>query len=1225
MSETSVKSIMNTSVFTIAEQTLLSEVSASMLIHNAKYAIALNSAQQPVGIFSEPKHAEQTNQQAQNDTLTIGQVLNQNLFVLPADTPIPLAYQLFCEHQHMDLPVINEQGQLLGVVNDQCFIDYLQSSQSSFEQQVTLPFSSTGNPNRPITKGEKDFNPIDDINTSGTNLNQKIEQLKQTNILLERKNTILDLVSQQTPLKDILETIHAQIESDFPEMLCSIMLLDENGTHLHNATQNKLPKSINSNIESIQVSENQTEPALSIIQNKAIITQRYTTEEHLPNQNSQRTIAACWALPIQDYQNQAVGAFALYRFQAGPPENHEIQVLEAYAQLAALAIEQEKTHKELANYRYILEVIRYYQMRFISENKISGVFRDMLRAILELTESEFGLIAEVLYQENGTPCIRTHAITDFTWNDDLRLFYGSDTAGGIELYQQQTLFGAVINHAEKIIANDPKSDPRHGELPQGHPEIHNFLGLPLFQGNELLGMICIANRMGGYNQQLSDQLQPVVNTCANMLTGFQIEQHRKQTENWLKDSELRYQELLHSIDAAVWEIDAETFQCTFISQQAERLFGHPIINWLSEDNFWLKHIHPEDRDIAINLCNSAIEHQLGCQFEYRMQTLDGNYVWVKDSLSAIVENERVIKLRGLMIDITENKKIEQEQRIAATTFESQEGIVVTDADQIILRVNKAFTRLTGFEPDEVIGQTPDLLKSDRHSAQFYLEMELNLKNHNYWQGEIWNRHKSGAIIPEWLTITAVTDDQNQVTHYVGTFSDISKHKEDEERIQHLAFYDALTHLPNRSMFNDRVHQAVAASERHNQYAGILFIDLDNFKTVNDTMGHAVGDQLLIEVAKRLKQCVRTEDTLGRLGGDEFVVLLEDLTHDTNHAATLVETITRKILFAIKQTYHLNGHNHHSSSSIGICLFKGNKLSVDEILRRADVAMYEAKQAGKNTLMFFDPTMQKSLESHSRLISDLHQALKFNQFKLLFHPQVDHNKNIIGAEVLLRWEHPERGLVSPNQFITATEETGLIVPIGLWVLRSACLYLKSWQQSTSFKHLSLAINVSPRQFKQHDFVEQVSNVLIETGVDPAQIKLELTETLLLDNVDETIHKMQLLKQSGISFSMDDFGTGYSSLSYLKLLPLSQLKIDQSFVRDINTDPNDAAIVKTIIAMADSLGLEIIAEGVENEKQLQYLIHHGCRNFQGYLFSRPIEREQFESLFESGIHLNPTEQA
>jgi diguanylate cyclase (GGDEF)-like protein/PAS domain S-box-containing protein len=578
-------------------------------------------------------------------------------------------------------------------------------------------------------------------------------------------------------------------------------------------------------------------------------------------------------------------------------------------------------------------------------------------------------------------------------------------------------------------------------------------------------------------------------------------------------------------------------------------------------------------------------------------------------LIAIAGSMLMLAAWAVVIYLRESRKSEDDLRIAATAFDSNECMMITDANCEILRVNKAFTFVTGFNEEEMIGKTPGFLKSSRHEASFYEELWNHLRLTGSWQGEIWDRRKNGDTYPSWFTITAVKDKLGKTTHFVGMATDITRRKSAEEEIAHLAFYDSLTRLPNRRLLIDRLQQALATSARNETHGALLFIDLDNFKTLNDTMGHDIGDLLLKEVAERLITCVREVDTVARLGGDEFVVMLEDLNGNVTEAAAQAQVVGEKILTSLNQEYELSAYQHHSTPSIGITLFRDLVDTVDELLKRADLAMYQAKASGRNTLRFFDPNMQATVNARAGMESDLREAIRIGEFELYYQSQTNHSGQVIGAEALLRWRHPKSGMVLPSVFIPLAEDTGLIHLLGKWVLATACVQLRQWARNPETAKLTLAVNVSQRQFHHPDFVSLVLSELEHSGANPRLLKLELTESLLADDVEATISKMSALKVRGIGFALDDFGTGYSSLSYLKRLPLDQLKIDQSFVRDVFTDANDAAIVKTIVALGQSLGLEVMAEGVETEAQRSFLASQGCHSYQGYLFGRPVPIEEF----------------
>ncbi len=553
-----------------------------------------------------------------------------------------------------------------------------------------------------------------------------------------------------------------------------------------------------------------------------------------------------------------------------------------------------------------------------------------------------------------------------------------------------------------------------------------------------------------------------------------------------------------------------------------------------------------------------------------------------------------------------------ELRIAATAFEGQEGMMVTDANYLILRANRAMTDITGYTAEELIGQTPKMLRADgQEPPGFYEERWQTVMREGKWQGEVLGRRKNGETYPRWLTITAVHGDDGAITHLVTSETDITARKAAEEEITRLAFFDPLTLLPNRRLLMDRLQQALASSARSQRHGALMFIDLDHFKTLNDTLGHDKGDLLLQQVGQRLSGCVREGDTVARLGGDEFVVMLEGLSESSEEAATQAEHVGEKILAGLRLPYLLDGHENRSTPSIGVTLFSGHQTPIEELLKQADLAMYQSKAQGRNTLHFFDPKMQALVAEHAVQEERLREAVRAQQFVLYYQPQVLGRDRVAGVEALVRWVHPQRGIVSPGEFIPLAEETGLILPLGLWVLETGCAQLARWAARPETEHLTLAVNICASQLWQADFVEQVLTILRRTGANPKRLKLELTESLLVSDVETTIAKMSALKAQGVGFSLDDFGTGYSSLSYLKRLPLDQLKIDQSFVQDILMDPNDAAIARMVVVLAESLGLAVIAEGVETEAQRVCLAELGCHAYQGYLFSRPLPLAEFEA--------------
>ena len=567
---------------------------------------------------------------------------------------------------------------------------------------------------------------------------------------------------------------------------------------------------------------------------------------------------------------------------------------------------------------------------------------------------------------------------------------------------------------------------------------------------------------------------------------------------------------------------------------------------------------------------------------------------------------------AVSVDITQLKLAQSDLRIAAIAFDSSGGIAVTDEDKRILRVNAAFTRITGFSIDEARGRTMgELLRSGRHEHGFYQAMDAALERDRHWQGEIWKRRKSGEVYPQWMSITAVPNEQGRTTNYVAVFTDITEKKRADETIHALAFFDPLTKLPNRRLLRDRIEAAIAGSAHSGRHAALLFIDLDNFKELNDSKGHEVGDQLLCAVSARLSAGLRSDDTVARLGGDEFVVILAGLSTDTASATAQAERLAETIRSELNRAFVLGSLRHHTSPSIGISVFVGAALSVDELLMRADSAMYQAKHAGRNAYRFFDPVLHAEREQRIELEADLRRALELQQLELHFQPQVDADGVVIGAEALLRWKHVSRGNIPPGVFIPLAEESDLIVDIGTWVLGTAARQLAAWSERADWPPLRLSVNVSARQFRKADFCDTVLEITQRIGPRANLLELELTESLILVDVDEVVSTMHGLRALGVRLALDDFGTGQSSLSYLTRLPLDQLKIDQSFIRNLTQSRSDDVVVQTIIGLAQKLNIDVIAEGVETEEQRGRLIAMGCLRQQGYLFGKPMPLPAFEA--------------
>jgi diguanylate cyclase (GGDEF)-like protein/PAS domain S-box-containing protein len=572
-------------------------------------------------------------------------------------------------------------------------------------------------------------------------------------------------------------------------------------------------------------------------------------------------------------------------------------------------------------------------------------------------------------------------------------------------------------------------------------------------------------------------------------------------------------------------------------------------------------------------------------------------------------------------DVTARHKSQELLRLLESSIARLDDVVIiTEAGPFsepgprIVFVNEAFERRTGYSPEEVIGRTPRLLQGPDTQRSELNKIRVAMEQWRPVRVDLINYRKSGE--PFWvdLEVSPVWDESRKLTHWVAVGRDITERKKAEEKIQYLAFYDPLTRLPNRQLLLERLQEALSDTDRTHEGA-LMFIDLDNFKVLNDTLGHQKGDQLLQQVGERLRSCVARGDTVARLGGDEFVVLLENSGQKPLEPAAAARAVSERVLARLGEPYQLSGYVHHSTCSIGVTLFGRAPWSVSELLKQADMAMYQAKGAGRNTVRFFDPEMQAMVTANAALATDLRQAWREGQFLVDYQPQVGADGRMIGVEALVRWQHPQRDRVPPAHFISTAEETSLIVPIGRWVLEQACAQLAQWAKDPARAHLTIAVNVSERQFRDPDFVDAVTSAIRTAGVAPHRLKLELTESLLVEEFDVTVAKMASLKEMGVCLALDDFGMGYSSLSYLKRLPLDELKIDREFVKDILTDANDAAIARTIIGLAQSLGLGVIAEGVETQEQRAFLAQQGCYEYQGFLFSKPLPIEELEEFMDS----------
>lgn len=694
-----------------------------------------------------------------------------------------------------------------------------------------------------------------------------------------------------------------------------------------------------------------------------------------------------------------------------------------------------------------------------------------------------------------------------------------------------------------------------------------------------------------------------------LYASLQVARARHNAESALSRSEERLALVIEAADLSIWEWNS-TDQEVCGDPKFESVFGHHLRPYTSNLAQMLERVHPDDQAHV----HAMIQAKGFFHFSFRYHQQNEEYLWLELYGNLREKKDGSIFVLGAVRDITKQKDLEQQLLQSSVVYSAvAEGIMILDKNGQLISTNPAFTRMTGHAIEDIVGQVPtDFLLIRQDDSPSYAEIAETIEG--AWSSEGLCQCRDGRIFNALQQICTVRDEDGKLLQFVHTISDLTAIRASERQLVFLAYHDSLTKLPNRRMFMDRLKHAMANNERSQQYGAILFIDLDNFKILNDTLGHDVGDILLETVAQRLQSSVRECDTVARLGGDEFVVMLEQLSNDLEQAMDQTAIVGKKIIDTLNERYLLGNHDYYSTPSVGAVLFHGATISADDIIKHADIAMYQSKKNGRNQLNFFDPKMQQSIMQRASLDTELHRAITHKEFVLYYQVQVDNWRQAIGAEALIRWQHPELGLIAPNEFIYAAEENGLIVPIGLWVLESACQQILVWQDSPRTKHLVLAVNVSARQLKQADFADQVLKLLSLYPIPAHQLKLEITEGMLLDDIDATIAIMHKLNAVGIRFALDDFGVGYSSLQYLKRLPIEQLKIDRSFVQDLEDDQHDRTIVRTIVSMGHSLGLDVIAEGVENELQLKLLRNKGCVHFQGYLFGKPLDIRQFNALLK-----------
>lgn len=747
-------------------------------------------------------------------------------------------------------------------------------------------------------------------------------------------------------------------------------------------------------------------------------------------------------------------------------------------------------------------------------------------------------------------------------------------------------------------------DKRH-EITYDGIQPHGHYNIPIVSQNNVLGVIVLYLTHGHEkNEREIMFLGSVANTLAGLIERYHIQDALSISLQKLEQA----QQIAH---LGGWEWDILENKIYF-SDEAMSVMGSAKFQRIMSLEKFMEIIYPQDIAIVQEASESWMSGN-DFSLDYRIVQRDGSVRSIHTQAKAVLDADgKVVRITGTMLDITKRKEMEESLRLSAAVFENTtEGVIITDADENIVSTNRAVFDITGYENKEIIQKPISMLKSERHDEDFYRDIQKTVAKTGSWQGEVWNRRKNGEIYPQWLNISVVRNEKREISNYAWVFSDISAIKESQQKLDHLAHHDPLTGLPNRLLLDARMTQSLSRARRNKSKIAVMFLDLDHFKNVNDTLGHPVGDLLLQEVSNRLISCVREEDTVCRQGGDEFIVILEEL-HDSHFASD----VAQKIIVSLAQKYNLQGHEVYVTCSIGISLYPDDSEDMTTLFKNADSALYRAKAQGRNAYQYYTDELTNNAIQRMQMENGLRKSIERNELILYYQPQVDlYSGHIVGVEALVRWQHPEKGLLLADDFIPLAEETGLINRIGEWVLYNACRCLKSWIDN-GLPKIKMSVNISAVEFNQKNFSQTVAKILNETGLEGNCLELELTERIVMKDAQNSINIMYELKKLGVSFSIDDFGTGYSSLSYLKKFPIDRIKIDKSFISNITTDSEDAAISQAVISMSHSMHLKTVAEGVETLEQQEFLRSRQCDEIQGFYFSHPLPEEQMEELFKNG---------
>ncbi|MGM0481469.1 MAG: EAL domain-containing protein [Pseudomonadota bacterium] len=885
-------------------------------------------------------------------------------------------------------------------------------------------------------------------------------------------------------------------------------------------------------------------------------------------------------------------------------------------------VERHKLYGEYQSLQELSEVIVRAQSNFIRLEDRTEAFQLLLEDILKVTDSEYGFIGDVLFDSDDQPYLKAYAITDIAWNEETRALYAENADSGLEFHNLHTLIGATLNSREPTITNEPSKDSRSGGLPKGHPALNAFLGIPILSGGKLVAMVGLANRPGGYDEQLLKFLNPLLLAIGQIVEASI--RRRQQAE--LKQELSRLSAVASQTTNAVIITDKNGIT-EWVNDGFTRLTGYTPDDIYGHKPGQLLQGPATDPGTVATM-RKALRKNKSFQVDVINYSRVGDAYWVRIYCNPM--NNEDGSLQGF-IAIQTNIDTQKKNELALKEFSQLQtvildtmvdGLITTNQDGIIQMCNPSIDSMFGYSEEWLVGRNIKVIMPDNyaHMHDGYMK-EYKQANSGY---DIMGRaraltakRQNGDIFP--VEIAVRETEHNAQVLYVASIRDISALQRQQEEIEKLAYFDPLTQLANRRLLKARTQSLFLATAETKEYHGLLFLDLDNFKNVNDTLGHSVGDKLLTEVGERIRSSVLScSDTVARLGGDEFCVLLSSL--DESHAKAKAHAIhiAERIITEVEKPVMIDDVKLKTSASIGITFFSGEQVELDPLMKQADIAMYEAKEHGKSRVCCFDADSERRLQKRVTMESDLRVAVAEDELSVHYQPVVDDSSRIVKVEALVRWHHPTEGWIPPDVFIPIAEAFKLIISLGNFVLKTAIKDMESWMAKDPSLNWQVAINISQFQLSYEHFESQTKAALKDSKLDPSQLVFEITESALAQDIDKNIERMKALQSLGLAFSLDDFGTGYSSLAYLKQLPISELKIDRSFIRDVPDQLDDVAIVNSILSLAKAMDLNVLAEGVETNRQWQYLISLNCKLFQGYYFSKPLPAGEIENLIEQQHH-------